>query len=118
MPDCPFCDRIEASEFDAHYMAGFDCVVFEPLSPVTPGHRLVVPVHHVEHEDTDAPLAVGSAMEVASMIAQQLSSYNLITSCGRPATQSVPHIHVHVVPRRLNDGLALPWYSGKSKKGH
>ena len=40
---------------------------------------------------------------------------NLITSRGRAATQSVFHLHLHLVPRADNDGLALPWHSGKKK---
>jgi histidine triad (HIT) family protein len=35
--------------------------------------------------------------------------YNIITSMGEYATQTVFHLHVHIVPRRLNDGLHLPW---------
>jgi hypothetical protein len=35
--------------------------------------------------------------------------WNLITSAGTDATQSVFHLHVHLVPRRPNDGLKLPW---------
>lgn len=34
---------------------------------------------------------------------------NLITSRGGAATQTVFHLHVHVVPREAGDGLALPW---------
>src|SRR5690606_7376491 len=44
---CPFCDRIEAGECDG----GDNTVVvhFEPLNPVTAGHRLFIPRHHAEH---------------------------------------------------------------------
>jgi histidine triad (HIT) family protein len=42
------------------------------------------------------------------------SPMNLITSKGREATQSVWHLHL--VPRAEDDGLALPWHSGRSKK--
>ena len=81
---------------------------------------LILPTRHIQYGSSDAVVAVAAAMEMAAWLAEyrQLPSYNLITSCGRPATQSVPHIHVHLVPRTTNDGLALPWYSGKSKKGH
>jgi histidine triad (HIT) family protein len=34
---------------------------------------------------------------------------NIITSAGSDATQTVFHLHLHVVPRRAGDGLALPW---------
>jgi histidine triad (HIT) family protein len=34
---------------------------------------------------------------------------NIITSVGSAATQTVRHLHVHVVPRRRGDGLQLPW---------
>ena len=37
------------------------------------------------------------------------TDYNLITSAGIPATQSVLHLHIHIVPRYENDGLHLPW---------
>lgn len=110
---CPFCRRIERGEFDELWMmrpeAGFGCVVFEPLNPVTPGHRLVVPMRHV----TDAgqePILTGVAFECAAVIATMYGrSFNLITSTGSDATQTVPHLHVHLVPRRPDDGLALPW---------
>lgn len=35
--------------------------------------------------------------------------FNLITSSGRWATQTVKHLHIHYVPRRKDDGLTLPW---------
>ena len=53
-------------------------------------------------------------MHRASELAADLGGdMNLITSKGRPATQSVFHLHLHLVPRKVDDGLALPWYSGK-----
>ncbi len=39
----------------------------------------------------------------------RMNPCNLITSAGREATQTVFHLHIHVVPRRDGDGLALPW---------
>ncbi|AHH20792.1 hypothetical protein NONO_c60160 [Nocardia nova SH22a] len=108
---CPFCDRIQRGEYD-----GLSGAVahFEPLNPVTPGHRLFVPTVHVEHPNWGA---VGNAMNHAELHASgQPWDFNLITSSGAAATQSVPHLHIHYVPRRPDDGLHLPWTG--QKRGH
>ena len=56
-------------------------------------------------------------MSRASILAHAMRQpMNLITSKGREATQSVFHMHLHLVPRAKDDGLALPWYSGRG--GH
>ena len=52
-------------------------------------------------------------MARAALLADEMGPVNLITSRGREATQSVFHLHLHLVPRAANDGLALPWYSGR-----
>jgi histidine triad (HIT) family protein len=105
--ECPFCKRIAAGEYDHD---GYHTVTFEPLNPVTEGHRLVVPMEHVEHalENTEI---TGRTMEYAVAIARRLGieSCNLITSVGADATQTVSHLHIHIVPRRPDDGLLLPW---------
>ena len=59
----------------------------------------------------DMPELAGRALEFAADLAAEmgLESCNFITSAGLAATQTVMHLHVHVVPRRDGDGLALPW---------
>lgn len=106
-PDCPFCGRVERIEYDYDDLWS---VAFQPLNPVTPGHFLVVPRKHVSHA-LESPGSAGKALELAGYLANQmgLESANFITSAGRDATQTVFHLHVHVVPRREGDGLALPW---------
>lgn len=105
--DCVFCQKIDAGEAtrDTHFVYSFT-----PLNPVTPGHRLFVPQAHVEHMDERAPANTAMAMEAAHTYAQAMGEdFNLITSYGPSATQTIPHIHIHYVPRRPDDGLALPW---------
>lgn len=107
MAECPFCKRIAAGEYDYDDVYA---VAFQPLKLVTPGHFLVVPRQHV----TDAkahPLAASRAMHFAAVLAglMELDACNLITSVGPEATQSVYHLHIHVIPRRAGDGLLLPW---------
>lgn len=106
--NCPFCQRIAHAEVDYVYRdLHCDVVRFPPLNPVTPGHMLFVPVGHREHHD---PSAVAAAMGYAeSWASGRGHDYNLITSSGSAATQTIPHIHVHYVPRRQGDGLHLPW---------
>jgi histidine triad (HIT) family protein len=86
-------------------------VVLEPTNPVTEGHVLVVPERHVESALTDEVLT-GEVFRAAARWAAECgyTDVNLITNAGRSATQEVFHLHVHVVPRREGDGLALPWH--------
>ncbi len=87
-----------------------DAVAFKPLSPVVEGHILVVPRVHVE-DATEDPMVTAMVMGRAASIAPR--SCNLITNVGAQATQTVWHLHVHIVPRRNGDGLALPWTETK-----
>lgn len=81
-----------------------------PLNPVTGGHIIVIPYEHVS-DALDDPEVSAIVMRRASEIAPY--PCNLITNVGREATQSVFHLHLHIVPRQKGDELALPWYSGK-----
>jgi histidine triad (HIT) family protein len=106
--DCPFCTRIAAGEYDSTNMAQ-SVVDFEPLNPVVPGHRLVVPMRHVQDALAD-PSLTGEVFEFAAVLGRLAEQpCNLITSVGAAATQSVYHLHVHIVPRQHLDGLHLPW---------
>lgn len=107
MADCVFCARIEAGQFD--YSDQWN-VAFQPLSPVTPGHFLVVPRKHVMNA-LEGPVHAGRAMSFAAKLATEMDlvSANFITSAGSAATQTVWHLHLHVVPRKEGDGLVLPW---------
>ena len=68
---------------------------------------LVLPASHEEHP---APEAVGECVKRAAEYAEeQGGDFNLITSSGSAATQTIQHVHVHYVPRRDDDGLTLPW---------
>jgi histidine triad (HIT) family protein len=108
---CVFCARIEAGQFD--YFDHWN-VAFQPLSPVTPGHFLVVPRKHVINA-FEGPAQAGRAMSFAAKMAADMGlvAANFITSAGIAATQTVWHLHLHVVPRREGDGLALPWTGQK-----
>jgi len=108
--DCVFCAIITGDAPAPKYLTemGEHCVVFEPLNPVTPGHLLVVPKRHVDNAAED-PNLTADVMRAASVMAGKFPAANIITSLGADATQTVFHLHIHVVPRRPADGLHLPW---------
>lgn len=110
---CVFC-AIVTGEAPAKVVRRWsDAVALVPLNPVVDGHLIVIPTHHVR-DASESPYIAGRLMMCAAEIAKP--PFNLITSAGVEATQSVFHLHIHVVPRADGDGLALPWYSGKRSK--
>jgi histidine triad (HIT) family protein len=85
-----------------------DAIAIRPLNPVTTGHVLVIPRVHVADVGTD-PGVSAVVMGAAAQLAAEHPAANVITSRGTAATQTVFHLHLHVVPRETGDGLPLPW---------
>jgi histidine triad (HIT) family protein len=106
--ECVFCDIVAGRNATTAGLHWPDAVAFTPLDPVTPGHTLVIPKVHVPDAGAD-PEVSKAVMGRAAEVARLFDSYNIITSSGAPATQSVRHLHLHIVPRYLGDGLPLPW---------
>ena len=87
-----------------------DSVVITPLHPVTPGHKLVIPREHATDAAQNSYVTADVMLDTAVYLQRMnVGDCNVITSVGPAATQTVPHLHVHVVPRRPGDGLHLPW---------
>lgn len=104
--NCVFCDR---SNIKGRIVDYDGCFGFVPLNPVCKGHILLVPNKHVS-DFADEPEISAQVMKVAGQLVHDWGGdWNIITSKGREATQSVFHLHIHLVPRRKNDGLKLPW---------
>lgn len=116
MDTCVFCGIVAAKSSTKITEDWLHTIVFEPLNPVTPGHMLVVPKRHVS-DFADDPITSGYTMLRAAEYAKAAGGdFNLITSKGTAATQTVFHLHVHLVPRREGDGLALPWTGQRDKQ--
>lgn len=112
-PGCPFCDIIAGQALATVVQEWDDVIAITPRNPVVDGHTLVIPKSHVEDFAAAAHVA-SRTMSKASILAHKMGGpMNLITSKGPEATQSVFHLHIHLVPRVVDDGLALPWYSGR-----
>jgi diadenosine tetraphosphate (Ap4A) HIT family hydrolase len=108
---CPFCELVASGAWDADQIDIGSAVVYriEPLNPVVPGHMLFVPQEHVASASEDHDITGRVFGAAARWASYQDPAYNLITSAGSAATQTVPHLHVHYVPRCHGDGLHLPW---------
>lgn len=99
---CPFCEMAEERPGNT------DVMIIEPLNPVTTGHVMAVPRKHFKDATAD-PAEASKVFFVAANFIRGGGDFNLITSVGKWATQTVMHFHLHLVPRREDDGLHLPW---------
>ena len=107
--DCLFC-RIVSGEADAHRVVETpDVVGFLDVRPVFKGHVLLVPREHVATlPDLPEPLIVplfSTAQKVADALTSGLGAQGTFVAMNNVVSQSVPHLHVHVVPRTKGDGL-------------
>ena len=107
--DCLFC-RIVSGEADAHRVLETpDVVGFLDVRPVFKGHVLLVPREHVVTlSDLPEPAIVplfSAAQRVADALTSGLGAQGTFVAMNNIVSQSVPHLHVHVVPRTKGDGL-------------
>lgn len=112
---CLFC-RICAGEIPSTKLYEDDATVaIMDINPANDGHVLVIAKYHAEML-YDLPDAVGAAVmctvqRVARAIREALApeGLNLLQANGPAALQSVPHFHIHMIPRWMNDGKSLEW---------
>ena len=109
MPDCLFC-RIVAGEIAGDVVLETDdLVAFLDHRPVFKGHTLLVPREHVVTlPDLPAELRdpfLEAAQVVAAAVVDGLGAQGSFVAMNNVVSQSVPHLHMHVVPRTKGDGL-------------
>jgi histidine triad (HIT) family protein len=108
-PACVFC-AIVAGETESDRVLDEDhFVAFLDVRPVFKGHVLLVPREHVVTlPDLPAPLRDGflaAAQRLATAVVDGLGAQGSFVAVNNVVSQSVPHLHVHVVPRTKGDGL-------------
>lgn len=109
MTACVFCDIVAGRAAAHEVWRDADVVAFLDVRPVFPGHVLVVPTTHwVTLPDVPVP-ALGPLFErvqrVAAAVPEALDAHGTFVAMNNVVSQSVAHLHVHVVPRRRKDGL-------------
>jgi len=102
---CPFCTLPAERIVDCNALA----VVIRDAYPVAPGHTLVIPMRHVGsffELDADEQVAVLELLRRARQRLQQEfapDGYTIGINDGPAAGQTVPHVHLHLIPRRAGD---------------
>jgi histidine triad (HIT) family protein len=106
---CVFCE-IVAGEAAAHVVLEDDhTIAFLDVRPLFPGHCLLVPKVHYETlpdlpDELVAPF-FRNARLLSEVVPRALRADGSFVAVNNKVSQSVPHLHVHVVPRRRRDGL-------------
>ncbi|PYT29935.1 MAG: HIT family protein [Acidobacteria bacterium] len=107
--DCTFCQIVAGSLAAPVVLESEPSLAFLDHRPVFPGHVLLVPRQHYETL-ADLPAEMlqpffGDAQLMARAVEQAMEAEGTFVAMNNRVSQSVPHLHVHIVPRRKKDGL-------------
>ncbi len=115
MTDCVFC-KIRDGQIPSMKVWEDDrTLCFMDINPLNSGHCLVVTKAHaptlMAATEADLQAAIVTARRVAIALMQALSpdGLNVLQANGAAAFQSVPHFHLHLIPRWTNDGKGFDW---------
>ena len=115
MSDCVFC-KIVARQIPATVVhEDAETLAFMDIGQVNPGHVLVACKAHVENvyglSDAQAAAVFRAVAKVAKAVRAAFDppGLSIYQANGRPAGQTVFHLHLHVLPRHDADGMQLTW---------
>jgi histidine triad (HIT) family protein len=108
-PTCPFC-RIREGEIPAHVVLDEPLVLaFLDQRPLFPGHVLLIPKDHYETIADLPPELIepvfGAGRRMAIAVQAAMAAEGTFLAINNVVSQSVPHLHLHIVPRNRKDGL-------------
>jgi histidine triad (HIT) family protein len=106
---CSFCRIVAGDVPVATVFEDELSIAFLDHRPLFPGHCLLIPKTHYETL-SDLPVELtgplfGNARLLAGAVEQALQSEGSFVAINNRVSQSVPHLHIHIVPRRRKDGL-------------
>lgn len=109
MADCIFCDLVSGRVPAAVVFEDEVSFAFLDRRPLFPGHTLLIPRQHHETlmdlpPELTAPLFMNAQL-LSRAIELALEAEGIFLGVNNRISQSVPHLHIHVVPRRQGDGL-------------
>jgi histidine triad (HIT) family protein len=113
--ECSFCRIAEGTEPAQVVYETNKVVAFFPLAPAILGHTLVIPKKHIRDlwslDKNWGDILIESCLDISQGIKKALlpDGVNLINSSGAAASQSIMHIHFHLVPRWKDDSFGPIW---------
>jgi histidine triad (HIT) family protein len=114
-PDCVFCKIRDGQIPSTRVYEDDRTLCFMDINPINEGHCLVVTRAHAatlfDAADADLQAAITTARRVARALRAALApdGLNLLQANGAAAFQSVPHFHLHLIPRWTGDGKGFDW---------
>lgn len=115
--DCIFCKIVDNKIPSATIYEDDAFKVILDAFPSSLGHTLVICKDHIENI-FEMPIQKSGRMfelttKIAAIVKNQLGcdGINILQNNGIAAGQSVPHFHIHIIPRYNNDGMNIPWVS-------
>ena len=123
MSDCIFCKIVAGEIPSAKVYEDAAKLAFMDINPVQPGHVLLIPKKHYERltdlpDETAADLASAlPRLARAAVAAARADGFNIFQTNGRCSGQAVFHVHIHIIPRRNNDGYSFHWRPGQYAPG-
>jgi histidine triad (HIT) family protein len=116
--NCVFCQIVAGTHPASIVMENDQALAFLDSRPLFPGHSLLIPKRHIETlNDLPADMVAGfffAAQLLARAVEESMHAEGSFVAINNRVSQSVPHLHVHVVPRRKKDGLrGFFWPRGK-----
>jgi len=107
--NCKFCDIVSGKLPARLVLEDGVAVAFLDVRPLFPGHCLLVPRMHFETLSDIPEVLLGplfaAAQRLARAVEKGMQADGSFVAINNRVSQSVPHLHVHVVPRRQKDGL-------------
>ena len=113
--DCVFCRIRDGQIPSTRVYEDERTLAFLDINPLNEGHTLVIPRAHAatlfEADEADLRAAIATAKRVATAIRTALHAdgLNMLQANGAAAFQSVPHFHLHLIPRFTGDGKGFDW---------
>jgi histidine triad (HIT) family protein len=115
VPECIFCKIAAGDAPCVELYRDQATLAFMDIHPVNEGHCLVIPRVHfatifeMTPNDFAAVCAMVTKIALAVDETLQPAAMNIVQANGAAAGQTVPHVHVHVLPRRAGDNLPMSW---------